>query len=117
MLNAVQHDTSQLLVVSGSVDGHRCSDILIDPGASSNFVRMDWVKESGVRMEQLAVPLDVTLADGKVGARLTAAVSVRKMHVQDSVAPCTLTVMEEMSHAMILGLPWLRKGRGEAGLR
>ena len=113
VLNAVQHDTSQLLVVSGSVDGHRCSDILIDPGASSNFVRMDWVKESGVRMEQLAVPLDVTLADGKVGARLTAAVSVRKMHVQDSVAPCTLTVMEEMSHAMILGLPWLRK----AGVR
>ena len=109
VLNAVQHDTSQLLVMSGCIDGHRCHDILIDPGASSNFVRMDWVKRARVHAESLAVPLEVTLANGKVGARLTSAVQVRRLQVQDSEAPCTLTVMDRMSHEVILGLPWLRR--------
>ena len=109
VLNALQHDTSQLLVVSGTIDGHRCYDILVDPGASSNFVRRDWVRKEKMQEDPLHVPLDVTLADGKVGARLTSAVRVRRLQVQNSEAPCTLTVMDQMSHEVILGLPWLRK--------
>ena len=47
VLNAVKHDTSQLMVVSAVIDGRRCKDVLIDPGASSNFVRQEWVQEWG----------------------------------------------------------------------
>ncbi len=108
-MNAVKHDTSQLMVVSAVIDGRRCKDVLIDPGASSNFVRQEWANGVGLRMRQLTSPLDVTLADGKVGARLTHAVQVNALYTQGSTAPCTLTVMGQLSHEVILGLPWLRK--------
>ena len=109
VLNAVKHDTSQLMVVSAVIDGRRCKDVLIDPGASSNFVRHGWASGVGLPMRQLTSPLDVTLADGKVGARLTHAVQVNALLTQGSTAPCTLTVMGQLSHEVILGLPWLRK--------
>ncbi len=109
VLNAVKHDTSQLMVVSAVIDGRRCKDVLIDPGASSNFVRQEWVQEVGLPVKTLTTPLDVTLADGKVGARLTHAVQVNALVSQGSSAPCVLTVMEQLSHQVILGLPWLRR--------
>jgi hypothetical protein len=109
VLSAVQHDTSQLVVVSALVDGRWCKDVLVDPGASSNFVRQDWVKGVGLPLKRLHTPLEVTLADGKVGAKLTHAVQVDLLDTQGSSAPCTLTVMEQLSHQVILGLPWLRK--------
>jgi transposase InsO family protein len=108
-LSAVRHDTSQLVVVSALVDGRWCKDVLVDPGASSNFVRQDWVKGVGLPMKRLHAPLEVTLADGKVGAKLTHAVQVNSLETQGSSAPCMLTVMEQLSHQVILGLPWLRK--------
>src|SRR6202041_2633508 len=58
---------------------------------------------------RLTTPLDVRLADGKVRARLTHAVQVNSLLSQGSSAPCVLTVMEQLSHQVILGLPWLRK--------
>jgi hypothetical protein len=67
VLNSVRHDTSQLMVVSAVIDGRRCKDVLIDPGASSNFVRQDWVSEVRLPTKSLTTPLDVMLADGKVG--------------------------------------------------
>ena len=88
VLNAVKHDTSQLMVVSAVIDGRRCKDVLIDPGASSNFVRQEWVQEVGLPVKTLTTPLDVTLADGKVGARLTHAVQVNALVSQGSSAPC-----------------------------
>ena len=109
VLSAVQHDTSQLMVVSAVIDGRRCRDVLIDPGASSNFVRQEWVNAVELPVKSLGTPLDVTLADGKVVARLTQAVQVDALQSQGSSAPCVLTVMEQLSHQVILGMPWLRR--------
>jgi transposase InsO family protein len=97
------------MVVSAVVDGHQCADVLVDPGASSNFVRQDWVRRVRLPTEKLSAPLEVTLADGKVGAMLTHVVRVKALTTQGSTAPCHLTVMERLSHEVILGLPWLRK--------
>ena len=110
-LSAVQHDSSQLLVVRASIDGRECEDVLVDPGASSNFVRHDWASTAGLPMQRLNAPLEVTLADGKVSARLTHAVQVKALTTQGSTAPCHLTVMEQLSHQVILGMPWLRKAK------
>jgi predicted aspartyl protease len=109
VLSALQHDSSQLMVVSAVVDGHQCADVLVDPGASSNFVRQDWVRRVRLPTEKLSAPLEVTLADGKVGATLTHVVRVKALTTQGSTAPCHLTVMERLSHEVILGLPWLRR--------
>jgi hypothetical protein len=77
VLNAVRHDTSQLMVVSAVIDGRWCKDVLIDPGASASFVRQDWANGVVLPMKKLNTPLDVALAHGEVVARLTHAVTPR----------------------------------------
>ena len=111
----VQHDSCELIVVSAVLDWKHCCDVLIDPGSSSNFVRRGWAMASGMTLQPLAKALQVTLADDKVAARLDAAVSVTSLTVQGSKAPCTLTVMDHLSHEIIIGLPWLRKAWVQLG--
>ena len=108
-MSAVQHDSAQLIVVSAIIDGHHCDDVLVDAGASSNFVREDWARWVALPRRRMREPLKVTLADGKEAARLTHAVQVASLEMQGSSAPCTLTVMGQLSHQVIVGLPWLRK--------
>jgi transposase InsO family protein len=115
-LSAVEHDSSDLIVVQGSVDGQHCRDMLVDPGASSNFVRRDWAQSHRLRMRELQTPLDVTLADGQFAGRLTGAVVVKSLQAQGSSAPCTLIIMDQLSHHVILGMPWLRRAGVTLGL-
>ena len=42
---------------------------------------------------------------------------VELLSTQGSEAACTLTVMNELSHQVIVGMPWLRKGWGGPGLQ
>ena len=107
-LSHVRHDSSPLLVLKGMVDGHRCRDVLVDPGASSNFVSRDWALSQGLRVQSLRKPLAITLADGRVLGQQTGAVVVKSMDVQGSFAKCHLIVMDKLSHHIILGMPWLR---------
>lgn len=109
VLNTVQHDSDKLIVVTGCMDGVLCKDVLVDPGATSNFIRKEWAAKMGLSMENLTNQLEVRLGDGRVGATLTSAVAVQQFETQGSAAPCTLTVMEPLSHNVILGIPWLKK--------
>ena len=74
-LFAVRHDSSKAIVVVGTVDGRRCKDVLIDPGATSNFVRRDWALSHRLRVEELRTPLEVGLgvggADGTASGQCT----------------------------------------------
>jgi hypothetical protein len=108
-LHSVQHDTSELIIVHGTIDGVRCRDVLIDPGATSNFVRRDWALSNCLRVEMLTNPLEVKLANNQTVDRVTGGVAVKSMSAQGSSAPCTLVVMERLSHHVILGLPWLKR--------
>jgi transposase InsO family protein len=111
ILSAVQHESSELIIVSAMIDGRHCKDVLIDPGATSNFIHRDWAAGTELRMQKLSKPLEVTLGDGNMnkGGRLTHAVQVGSLSTQGSQAPCTLTVMDELSHQVIVGMPWMRK--------
>jgi hypothetical protein len=108
-LHSVEHESSQLIVVSGRLDGRRCRDILVDPGASSNFVRRDWALSQRLSVQQLKTPLDVTLADTRKVSQVTGCVAVRSAETQGSTAPCKLIVMDQLSHHVILGKPWLER--------
>ena len=116
-LQEIDHDSSSLLVMQGRIDGRLCRDILIDPGASSNFVRRDWAQGCRLREETLRVPLTVKLAVGQLPNRLMGGVAVRSAEVEGSSAPCTLVAMEQLSHAVILGMPWLKRAGVDLGLR
>jgi len=105
-----QIDTSPLLLVDAVIDGQRCRDVLVDPGASSNFIRRDWAMKVGLPMHQLAQPVDVKLADERT-TLLTHVVAANSVSTQGSAAACGLTVMDELSHQVILGMPWLRRAR------
>jgi transposase InsO family protein len=110
-LSAIRHDSSELIIVSATIDGHYCKDVLIDPGATSNFIQKQWAQGKAMRLQKLSKPLEVTLGDGKkkVGGELTHAVEVASLSTQGSEAACTLTVMNELSHQVIIGMPWMRK--------
>ena len=108
-LYVVRHDSSKAIVVVGTVDGRRCKDILIDPGATSNFVRKDWALSHRLRVEELRTPLEVGLGVGQLSGKQTGGVAVKSMETQGSSAPCTLVVIDQLSHHVILGLPWLRR--------
>jgi hypothetical protein len=116
-LQEIDHDSSPLLIMHGRIDGRLCRDILIDPGASSNFVRRDWAQGCRMREETLRVPLRVKLAVGQLPNRLMGGVAVKSAEVEGSSAPCTLVAMEQLSHAVILGLPWLKRAGVDLGLR
>ena len=116
-LHEIDHDSSPLIIMQGRIDGRLCRDILIDPGASSNFVRRDWAQGCRLREETLRVPLKVKLAVGQLPNRLMGGVAVKSVEVEGSSAPCTLIAMEQLSHAVILGMPWLKRAGVDLGLR
>jgi hypothetical protein len=107
-LAVLEHDSSDLIVVHGSVNGQRCRDVLVDPGASSNFVRRDWALSQRLPVQQLKTPLAITMGDGHV-IHQVGAVRIPSMDAQGSSAPCTLLVMDQLNHHIILGMPWLRR--------
>ena len=116
-LSALDHDTAPVLIMKGVIDGRVCNDILVDPGATSNFVRRSWAQGQRLREQTLRVPLQVKLAVGQVPTRQLGGVAVKSAEVSGSSAPCVLVVMEHLSHHVILGMPWLRRAGVNLGIR
>lgn len=110
-LDSVTHDSSDLFMVTAEIDGRRCRDVLVDPGASSNFVRRSWVVQHQLPEQQLQRPVEVSLADGRVVGYQIGVVEVKSARTNGSVAPCSLLVMDTLSHDVILGMPWLRRAK------
>jgi transposase InsO family protein len=108
-LKTVTHQTSGLIVVCGTLDGRRCRDMLVDTGASSSFIRRDWALSHRLPVRELSSPLDVTLANGTLAGRLTGVVVAKSLDSQGSSAQEKLLVMDELSHHVILGMPWLTR--------
>jgi len=106
-----EHDASELLVVSGKFDGKECNDVLVDGGASSNFVRRDWMISQGIASKKMERPLEVTLADGRVAGQQADVVVIEQATANGSSASCRLIVMEQLSHEIIIGLPWLKAAK------
>ena len=104
------HDSCPLIIVGGKVDGRRCDDVLVDGGASSNFVRRSWAKQQRLRVRPLSHPIEVTLANG-VSIRIAEAVRVKSLNVVGSTAGGVLLVLDSLSHDVVLGLPWLQSAQ------
>jgi transposase InsO family protein len=104
------HDSRSLIVVGGRVEGRRCEDVLVDGGASSNFVLRAWAEQEGLRIRPLTVPIEVTLAN-RGSVFVTDAVRVQSMNCVGSEAPCVLLVLDSLSHNVVLGMPWLHAAK------
>ena len=101
------HESSSLIVVRGTVNGLECGDILIDSGAASCFVSEQWAQSQRLRVHPLGRPLKVSLGDGVTEGTLIGVVSAAEVTTQRSTASCSLLVMKQLSHHVILGMPWL----------
>ena len=80
-------------------------------------MRRDWAQGCRLREQTLRVPLNVKLAVGRLPNRVKGGVAVKSVEVEGSSAPCTLIAMEQLSHAVILGMPWLKRAGVDLGLR
>jgi hypothetical protein len=101
------HEASSLIVVLGTVNGLECRDILIDCGAASCFVSEQWAKDHRLSIRRLRQALKVSLGDGVTEGTLIGMVSAAEVTTQRSTASCSLLVMKQLSHHIILGMPWL----------
>jgi transposase InsO family protein len=101
------HEGSSLIIVRGTVNGLVCGDVLIDSGAASCFVSEQWAKEHRLLVRSLRQPLKVSLGDGVTEGTLIGMVSAAEVTTQESTASCSLLVMKQLSHQVILGMPWL----------
>ena len=109
-LHSVHHDSSELMIMRALVEGMSCKDVLVDPGASSNFIRLNWAQSQRMNIQELAEPLKVRLADDRWVSQ-TGVVVAKSVRVNGSFAPCTFVVMDKLSHRIILGLPWLQRAK------
>lgn len=63
--NQAYSNITPLIVVNGSINGHVCSNrILLDGGATTSFVSLEFVRAAGLPMSESKSPLNVELADG-----------------------------------------------------
>ena len=89
----------------GSGDYH-CSTVMIDSGASHNFVNSELINELGIKTEAGAIMV-VTLANGQT----VQSDQVAKIPVKfSSCFECTMEcrVVNGLSHPLVLGMSWLR---------
>jgi len=97
---------SGVLVLRGSVSG-RPASLLVDSGASSNFLSESWARTVHLKLEELDVPRDLILADGT---------SSRVMRIARKTTVCIGGYRDEIDfyvtslgrYNLILGTPWLR---------
>ena len=55
----------ELLIIPGTVNNCNATSILVDSGATSNFIDGEWIRATGVAISRLPVSLNVCLADGQ----------------------------------------------------
>lgn len=96
-----------LLYMEGRVNKKPCR-LLVDSGASSNFISSDWIKENPQNMSQLKEGQKVRMANGTTTTAREqlegAALNVGKYHGLVSFIALNLPQVDG-----ILGIPWLRK--------
>ena len=106
-LQAISHDSSALLVFGGWLGGERCHSVLVDAGVLQlRLLQLGAATQAEGRAAESS-------AGSRAGGRQDHGQSDRAVQVDDALvngssAPCRLVVMDQLSHDVILGLPWLR---------
>ena len=99
------HD-DELMVFRGSVNGHQAI-VLLDPGATGNFVSKSWADSKGVSLRSLSSAMEVrTVLEGSY--RATTQLMSADVRVVGTQEKCNLVVMPLRTYDVILGKPWLR---------
>ena len=105
-INQVFTTSSSLIKLEGSVSGHRAV-ILIDSGATGNFVSASFVSKHRLPSVPLAKQDFVTLADGSQQAAGSTVPSV-PVSVNSYSDHIDLVSLPLAGYDIILGMPWLR---------
>ena len=107
MMRVTTRAESKLLTAEGAVDGEAVL-ILIDSGATDNFVSKTWLKDRANQREKLTQPIEVKLADGRskelINSQITAEVQIGGHTSAETLYEVTLG-----DYDVVLGLKWLRK--------
>eukprot|EP01116_Phalansterium_solitarium_P002845 TRINITY_DN1315_c0_g1_i11.p1 TRINITY_DN1315_c0_g1~~TRINITY_DN1315_c0_g1_i11.p1 ORF type:complete len:1297 (+),score=256.42 TRINITY_DN1315_c0_g1_i11:351-3893(+) len=108
MVSSVAAVTDVPLCLQANINGHGAR-ILIDTGASTDFVSTDFVRRHGLRFTPGA-PVTVALPDGSTKTT-TARVSARLADSAGFDGPIDFVAFDLVGYDAILGRTWLRKHR------
>jgi len=108
-----ENKLSSLLVFQAEING-KLARVMIDSGASHNFVAKNWIQLNDVYTQSYTNEKRVTMADG------TQAVNGRylkdaKIRLGQHKGIIDLDVMELQKYDAILGLEWMRGNKVEIG--
>src|SRR5215213_2249375 len=104
-LTQVEEDRERLLRFKGQINGH-AAWILVDSGASRNFINQEFVQRNNIVAEKVS-PISVELADGSK-SETSKSINIRELklgtyHTSDIPAQ----VINLQRYDAILGKPWL----------
>jgi hypothetical protein len=102
-----QRDERTMLTVDGTIEGRR-AHILIDSGASVDFVSENFVQRQQIATTKLHPPLRVNLADGTI-RQCDRRILRAEMDVSDRKYEVNLTVLPLRHYDAVLGMTWLRR--------
>lgn len=99
--------SSRLLKLAGTLHNHPVS-ILIDSGASSNFINSNFLHRHNLPSETSALTHQITLADGshQLSNLITKRTPIQIGSYRDRLRFVALPLE---GHDLILGMPWLRR--------
>lgn len=107
--------SSQLLTTTGEVEDENVR-ILIDSGATDNFISKEWLKGRDGKVKPIPVPIEVQLADGvskeKISRQMTTEVKIGEFKSEERLYEATLG-----KYDIVLGISWLCKHNPEIDWR
>jgi Reverse transcriptase (RNA-dependent DNA polymerase)/RNase H-like domain found in reverse transcriptase/Integrase zinc binding domain/Retroviral aspartyl protease/Chromo (CHRromatin Organisation MOdifier) domain len=105
--NSVDNSSHRFVTFTGVVNGHKAV-ILIDSGASDNFISKSFIKDTSIKSETTKLKTEVTLADGS-GYNIDKIVRNVDLTIGEYVDKLDIKVLELAAYDVILGMPWLEK--------
>lgn len=89
------------------MNGHKAV-ILIDSGASDNFISKSFISDTNINSEHCTAALEVTLADGRE-CSVNRVVKSIDITIGEYVDKMDIKVLDLAAYDVILGMPWLEK--------
>ena len=99
--------SDKLMAYSGLVDLYSAR-ILIDYGATTNYISKSFVKQHDIYIEESSSPLKTKLANGTT-LNIKHTAPDLQVHIQDYIDDISANVIPLVNYDMILGISWLVK--------
>ena len=107
-INRIRQQQGNLLRFKGTLGGKKML-VLIDSGATVNFISQDFCERNGIHWRETGKTQTLHMADGSTRHEPEREVKTYKLCINEFKCQPTFRVTKLGRHDIILGVPWLRR--------